>query len=114
MLSPGEAAFNSLYYNNKCSAKRRWHFWNLRKQDFKSITQMNCFYCDIEPRQIFYGKNLYGDYTYNGVDRINNSRGYALGNVVPCCKQCNIMKSRMLVNEFYDWIERVYNHSFVG
>jgi len=28
-----------------------------------------------------------------GIDRIDNSKGYIEGNMVPCCKICNWMKS---------------------
>jgi hypothetical protein len=34
-----------------------------------------------------------------GLDRIDNSKGYIPGNVVPCCKNCNIMKNSFLSYE---------------
>jgi len=36
----------------------------------------------------------------NGLDRLDNTKGHSLGNVVPCCSICNIMKQRMTVTEF--------------
>ncbi|KKN65322.1 hypothetical protein LCGC14_0483050 [marine sediment metagenome] len=106
----GEAAYNQLYHNNKRSAKLRGHNWNLRKQDFKSLTQMQCYYCGIEPSQIYHNKELNGDYLYNGVDRIDNNLGYIYGNVLPCCKTCNYVKSNQSMREFQAWIDRLVEH----
>lgn len=39
----------------------------------------------------------------HGVDRIDSSKGYMLGNIVTCCKRCNAAKSDMPLSE---WIER--------
>lgn len=33
---------------------------------------------------------------YQGIDRVNSKIGYTLGNVVPCCKKCNTVKSDIL------------------
>ena len=55
------------------------------------------------------------DYTgeqfrYNGVDRIDNSRGYEEGNVVPCCRQCNWSKRDLTTEQFLAWVLRVNKH----
>jgi hypothetical protein len=54
---------------------------------------------------------LNGDFVYNGIDRIDSSIGYVEGNIVPCCKACNMAKNTMGQDEFMLWVERVYNHS---
>jgi hypothetical protein len=51
-----------------------------------------------------------GDYVYNGIDRLDSSRGYEMGNVVPCCKQCNWAKNDIPYDEFLDWIKRVHRN----
>ena len=52
-----------------------------------------------------------GDYTYNGIDRVDNTRGYTLDNVVPCCFKCNRAKDTMTKEEFLEWVGRVATHS---
>lgn len=36
----------------------------------------------------------------NGIDRVDNTRGYEKGNVVPCCGTCNLLKGARTVDEF--------------
>jgi hypothetical protein len=40
-----------------------------------------------------------------GIDRFDNSSGYDINNVVPCCKICNKMKSDLPLEK---WVEHVY------
>jgi len=49
-----------------------------------------------------------GDYVYSGIDRLDSSKGYEPGNVVPCCKQCNWAKNDIAYDKFLEWIERVH------
>ena len=94
------------------SAKDRGYEFSLTHKQFRSLTQQNCFYCGVEPKQI---KNKNGshifkrsNYIYNGVDRKDNNRGYTLENCVPCCRICNIAKAEMSIDVFLLWINRVY------
>lgn len=95
--------------------------------EFKKIITKPCSYCGLEksnttkePYYYTYKKNgLQGgqiDYEYelhhNGVDRIDSSIGYVPGNVVSCCKYCNVAKSDRSRQDFLDWVEKVY-HYFV-
>jgi hypothetical protein len=52
----------------------------------------------------------YGVYIYNGIDRVDNTRGYSIDNCVACCKQCNWAKRELPQQEFIDWIHRVSRH----
>jgi len=68
--------------------------------------------CGIEPKQIRKDRlHLNGDYVHNGIDRLDSSRGYILENCVPCCKVCNYAKRNMSVNDFLNWIKKVYNYN---
>ncbi len=107
-LSRGEAAFNGLFYHRKKDAKYRSIKWKLTKQEFRRITKQNCFYCGVKPYAEASGTRINGNYRYNGVDRIDSTKGYTKDNVVPCCKQCNHAKSDYSKQEFLDWIENVY------
>lgn len=49
-------------------------------------------------------------YTYNGVDRVNNSDGYTIKNCVPCCAICNYAKRDLSETEFVAWARRLVAH----
>ena len=105
-LSKGEAAFNTLYSSYKRRAERKNLCFELTKEQFRSLTKQNCFYCGCHPSSI-YNPRYNGGYIYNGVDRVDNIIGYISENCVPCCKDCNKAKGTRSYIEFIDWIERL-------
>lgn len=110
-LPEGEAAFRKLYRAYKRGAKRRELKWDLTRKEFRFLTQQVCYYCGKEPSQVSdRGEGGNGIYIYNGVDRIDSDQGYFKGNVVPCCGECNKGKRDLPLDEFIDWIIRVYDH----
>jgi len=113
-LPKGEAAFNRLIKNLKWAAKKREHIWGLSKEEVRQITSQNCFYCGIPPLQsvvsLKNSSRYNDDYLYNGIDRVDNSRGYILSNCVPCCGKCNRMKFTMSKDDFCFIISRVYKY----
>ena len=111
ILPTGEAAFNELFHRMRYSAKRRGHIWDLSNPQVKRITAQACYYCGVEPAQQRSRKDLNGAYMYNGLDRVDNEKGYTLENVVPCCGNCNFAKRTMRQDEFLAWISQVYTHS---
>lgn len=44
-------------------------------------------------------KQLYFLYFYNGIDRLDNTKGYTPENSVACCKHCNSLKGDRLTPE---------------
>lgn len=70
------------------SARKRHLDFSLSEEQFVSILSLGCDYCGRLPKR------------YNGVDRIDNNRGYENGNCVPCCKPCNLMKKDMSREDF--------------
>jgi hypothetical protein len=106
----GEASFNGLYRSYKDKAIGRKLVFILSKEEFRKITQQNCYYCGIEPKQITKNKNNFGQYIYNGIDRIDSSKGYILENVVPCCGRCNEAKLALSQNNFFTMIDNIYNN----
>jgi hypothetical protein len=104
----GESAFNSILRDYRRHAKERNLCFNLTKDQFKHITQQSCIYCGIDPsreRQVRTSK-----FTYNGVDRLDNTIGYTLENSVPSCYICNAAKSNLSEKEFNEWINRLVLH----
>jgi hypothetical protein len=90
---------------------------------FKKLSLSNCFYCNTEPlntqSDIRYetrgGKKeklIITDFVlkYNGIDRIDSSKGYELNNVVPCCKNCNSAKMELSINDFKNQIKKIYEY----
>jgi len=69
---------------------------------------MSCYYCGIEPKNIIKTRVFNnGNYSSNGIDRIDNSLGYELGNTVACCKICNIAKNNLTIDQWYEWLDRI-------
>jgi hypothetical protein len=63
--------------------------FNISFEDYTELTRENkCFYCEGT-------LNKYG----TGLDRINSSKPYSYDNCVPCCKNCNTIKSNLLTIE---------------
>jgi 5-methylcytosine-specific restriction endonuclease McrA len=85
------------------------HDWTLTEDEYYKISQMNCHYCGDPPSQIKRGKGSGLDFVYNGLDRIDSRKPYILNNVVPCCKKCNVAKNNMTINEFKEWVTKIYS-----
>jgi hypothetical protein len=105
------AAKNCVLYTYKRNAKKRGLDWRISKQDFFRLISSRCFYCgalsSMSMRRGRAGAKQASELLYNGVDRIDSSEGYVLGNVVPCCKHCNIAKGTKSCEEFFEWIDRI-------
>ena len=106
-LPDGTVSHNQLFLLYKHQAKRRNMLFELAYEDFKTLVSGNCFYCGSEPKQI-HRPNTYRELKYNGIDRVDNNKGYIKDNCVPCCKTCNSAKLCMSQQEFFNWIKRVY------
>ena len=50
----------------------------------------------------------------NGVDRIDNKKGYVTGNVTPACRYCNSAKNDRKLKYFLHWVAEVYHRSVKG
>ena len=85
----------------KCKAKKRKKDWNLtHEQAFKLITA-KCTYCGFEPKW---------PETRVGIDRVNSDIGYHIENCVPCCFTCNSAKNDLTLEEFKEWVKRIYTN----
>jgi hypothetical protein len=106
----GESSLNKIYYTYVNGAEKRNLSFSLTKEEFEKILKTNCYYCGISPSNI--QKNMFnnGDYIYNGIDRINSSKGYETDNVVACCWKCNRAKSIMSYEEFIELVKLIYNN----
>lgn len=85
------------HYLRNC--RRRGIAFHLSRAQFEALVTSACHYCARPPytpwnfqatgqmRDLFY---------YSGIDRLDNEKGYVVDNVVPCCKECNGLKSDRL------------------
>lgn len=109
---PDEASFNILFGSYSRQARKRDIEFSLTKEQFRSLSVSQCYYCGVVPSQQI-GPNrrskntLSQPYIYNGVDRKDNSIGYTTGNCVAACGPCNVMKMTLSVEEFISTCHRV-------
>lgn len=88
-------------YQLKCEKKKIC--FSLSKERFKELINISCFYCKTAPKNSLILRNKTEgnkNFIYNGLDRMDNSKGYTDENVVPCCKKCNLMKKDMSIEEW--------------
>jgi hypothetical protein len=95
--------------NYKLGAAKRNLDFNLTDEQFYELVRKPCHYCGAPPQERKFGA-ANGGYKANGVDRIDNQQGYHLGNVVPCCKNCNMAKRTRTYDEFINWILQAAKH----
>ena len=111
-LANGESSFRALVDSYRKRASRLGVAFELVDDVFRRLTSARCYYCHIEPKQRKRAnRQSFGDYRYNGIDRVDSTLGYVAGNCVPCCAKCNRGKREMPVGEFLDWVRRVYEWS---
>ena len=109
-LKNGLGLYRSLISTYKRGAKKRDIIFSLSEKLFIDLTQHKCFYCGKVPSSIYKTTHSHDNHfiLYNGIDRVDNTKGYIFDNVVTCCKTCNLAKQKMTVKEFYDWVSKVY------
>lgn len=107
----GESSRNELIQQYKNRAKKRNLDFELNNDELEVLFKSNCYYCNIPPSQYYNKKKLNGSYTYNGIDRLDNNKGYILNNVVACCGMCNWMKLDHSEESFLNKVKAIYLHS---
>jgi len=106
-----QSAWGQVLNSTKRGAKRRGYTFKLTLKQIKQLGQQNCYYCGGEPSNYKKLDFTYQEIHYNGIDRVDNTKGYTLDNVVPCCKWCNQAKSDMSITKFNEWLTRLYKHT---
>lgn len=105
------AAFRTVYRQYRDGANRRNLVFELTEWEALWLTQSLCTYCGAPPsRYSRASSDKKVPYVYTGIDRVDNSRGYALDNCTPCCWDCNVAKRTLSESEFADWVNKVHKH----
>jgi len=110
-LPPGQAIRNYILVQYKFRAKQKGLTWALTDEQFDNLTKATCHYCGVVPFNVRRNKHLRGEFTYNGIDRKDSSRGYTTGNVVPCCKVCQFMKRDLPYSEFLLHVRKIASYT---
>jgi len=106
------ADINSVYGNYRGAAKRRGYSFELDLDTFSNLIKSPCHYCGETGSMTVKTKRhiiVESPLRYNGVDRVNNSKGYTPDNCVSCCDICNNSKSTLSISEWKEWIDRIYS-----
>jgi uncharacterized Fe-S cluster-containing MiaB family protein len=109
---PGHAAKTLAYQEYKKGAKRRNILFLLTKEQFLNIVSGSCYYCGVLSSRVKIAPGNNGNFMFNGIDRLDNAKGYVLGNCVACCYQCNWAKLDVSKEDFLKWIDKVYHYAF--
>ena len=83
-------------YRSRC--KRTGIPFELSRVHVVDLITDNCFYCTAVPNPT------------NGIDRVDNIKGYTEDNVVTCCIRCNKAKNNSSLDEFENWAIRLGNN----
>ena len=89
----GKSWLHKMIYDYKKHAKKLNVKYTLTKDEFETLVNGHCYYCNESPK--------------NGIDRINPNWGYVLGNCVSCCKICNYMKRNLTDMEFLQHVHKI-------
>lgn len=103
------SALEQLFYQYQDNAHSRKRDFDLTIEQFKVLTQQPCYYCGLTPSRICH--NSHGSYIYNGLDRVDSSKGYLMSNVVPCCWDCNKSKGTKKQQDFIAWVKLIHEPS---
>ena len=106
-LPHGEGSFRKTLGSMKRAARVRSLAWELEDDDVRRLTKEDCHYCGVPPSNTAYANRSTGEYVYNGLDRVDNNRGYLIDNVVPCCYVCNNAKRSLSLDDFRAWAGRL-------
>jgi len=78
------------YVTLKKDAKARKIPFSLTMEEYRECYSGRCGYCNGEVKNAA------------GIDRIDNSIGYEVGNIIPSCKWCNYAKGTWSARSFYE------------
>lgn len=104
----GEASRHSVYLCYRGRAKRKELEFTISEDEFIKIIKQPCFYCNRESSNYISAGRRNGGFSYNGIDRFNNDKGYIKNNCVPCCNNCNKAKLDQTHEEFLNMVKLIY------
>lgn len=94
-------------------AASRGRAFDLTRDQFEKLSLLDCHYCGAPPAPRLRKRRDQPTtevkaWTGNGIDRVDNLRGYTLDNVVPCCRDCNRMKMDLTLAAFREKVAKIH------
>ena len=94
------------FANHKSALYCQYRFRALKKQldfsitpdDYNLIIKKNCFMCGKKSDQQH----------QNGIDRMDNTKGYTLENINACCCECNLIKKDYIYEDIINKLFLIY------
>jgi len=108
-LPDGQALINRAFASYQHNARTKGLAFNLPKEIALELFARDCFYCGSPPSNTLTHPKHRGSFTYNGIDRLDNSKGYEPENCVTSCQICNFMKNSWHVDAFLTIVHRIAN-----
>jgi len=105
---PIKEVFSNKKFNDyrKFDSRRGVVEFSLSREQVKLLIYGKCYYCDTLPRREVKYRGRY--IKYNGIDRVDNNKGYTPDNCVSCCTICNYMKRTMSYTDFVNHIKNIH------
>jgi hypothetical protein len=98
-----------VYYQYRYAARKRGLAFDLTEDDVNRIVLQDCYYCGSAPHRTYHYAPTNAEFTYNGIDRIDNALGYVVGNCATCCWECNLAKGQRGIHDFIAWAHQIAN-----
>lgn len=101
----GEALRRQIVKTWKSNARSRGLIFELTFDQCMRIAAGPCAYCGEALSNC--RKQGSNEFRYNGADRVDNSKGYVIDNVVSCCFWCNRAKDVLSSEDFINHCKKV-------
>lgn len=97
--------YKSIYARYRNEAKRRNLDFSMEFDEYYKLATKPCYYCGkfSNKQKVKYGIEI----KFNGIDRVDNTKGYSSDNIVSCCKSCNTKKLAVtpeIVRKVYEFL----------
>ncbi len=102
-----DLTLSRVIHDYKSSAQIKKHSFDLTKDQVSRLIFSECYYCGAKPSNSYRTSSGRTLLPHQGIDRKDNSKGYTVDNVVPCCIVCNKMKKTLGHDEFLLHIHRI-------
>ena len=90
---------SEMWRSTQRNAYSRGLLFTITENEFEKIIIQPCYYC-----------NFYSKFRLNGIDRIDNNKGYTINNSITSCKMCNIIKNTQHPIEFLEKVDAIISY----